>query len=127
MEKVTINYDTFLKMKEIAHEAVDESLKKIFDIKDDNGQKKSITELEYVENKKSLLLLFNTKLKGYKYKYGNDPLNIDTDFNYPFTLYYENKSKTWWVDLHNLSKKHASFDKIVKDKYGDTKLLGVTE
>lgn len=126
MEKVTINYDTFLKMKEIAHDAVDESLKKIFDIKDDN---KSITESEYIDSKKTMLSIFNNKLKGYRYKYGNDPLNLDTDLSYPFTLHYEAKSKVWWVDLHNISQTHASYTKIIKDICGDNtnNLLGVIE
>ena len=127
MEKLTIDFETFNKMKEIAHEAVDDSLRKLFTIKDKEGKEVSIINSEYIENKKSLLTLFKEKLKGYKYKYGNDPINIDNDLSYPFTLYYDSKSKVWWLDLHNLAKTHASFNKIVKDRHYDVKLVGVTE
>ena len=123
MEKLTIDFETFNKMKEIAHEAVDDSLKKLFTIKNKEGAEVPVINSDYVEDKDSLLSLFNTKLKGYNYKYGNSPLNIDTDFNYPFTIYYDTNNKVWWLDLHNLSKTHASYSKIVNDMYNGIKLI----
>lgn len=128
MNKVSIDYDTFDKLREIARDALDNSLKELFTVNDKTGKEVKINTCKYVENSQAFINAFNTDLKGYRYKYGTGTFNIDTDFNYPIIIHYNPEVKTWWVDAHNLSTFHSSFKTMVKDKYGDsTLLLGSSE
>lgn len=128
MEKLTIDFETFNKMKEIANEAVDNSLRKIFTVCDSNGNELPSIVTKYVENSMSFKNILTSDLVGYNYRDHIDKhykTNIDKDFGYPLTLYLDTKKKIWWVDMHNINPNHPSYTKLVQDKISDLNpLLG---
>ena len=122
MEKLTIDFETFNKIKEIANESVDNSLRKLFTVCDDKGNELPSIITKYVEDSSSFKLLLTNDLVGYKYRdltNSDYKTNINKDFGYPLTLYLDTKNKLWWVDMHNINPNHPSYNKLVQEKLND--------
>lgn len=127
MEKMTIDFETFNKLKEVAHDSVDDALRKIFKVCDDKGKELPQIVTKYIESSSQFKNLLTGELKEYKYKdntNSNYQTNLDTDIGYPVTIYLDNKAKLWWLDAHNIAPHHPSHSKILAEKYGAKLLTG---
>lgn len=127
MSKTTLDFETYNKIRELAHKAVDTAIDEIFTYE---GKEQEI-EHHYVENSNAFEeLIYFGKLRGFRYKDWTDRNKTYVpeficDYNYPITVHTDNKDKTWWVDLHNMSKDHpAYFNTVSRIMEQPTRLIG---
>lgn len=110
MSKVLIDFETYDKLRELAHEAVDDAIRKVFYTEEGNEER--IVAAASTPEDMEQLILFG-RMKGFKYKDWNRKEDYTPDFKweyrYPLAIYGDTKSKTWWVDVHSLSENHPCF------------------
>ena len=116
MKKVFIDFDTYNKLRELAHEAVDDAIRTIFYT--EKGISNRIASVMYNPNDMAHALL-EGKMKGFKYRdWDNEEdyvPNFEWEYRYPLTVYGDTNTKKWWVDVHNLSENHPCFYKLMSN------------
>jgi hypothetical protein len=125
MERIKIDFETYNKLREIAHKAVDKAIREIFTY----GSLDEYVDRHLVESSDQFAQLVKYgELKGYRYKDWNG--NSDyipefmLDYNYPCTVYSDFNKKTWWVDLHNMTMDHPAFTSLADRIFNHTRLIG---
>lgn len=125
MEKVKISYETYNRLRELAHNAVDQAIREIFTY--GSSTENIVSHIVNTAGEFKYLTQYGD-LQGYKYRdyngIGTYIPEFDYDYSYPCTVYRNLKEKIWWVDIHNMSKEHPAYLSLANKIFSTTRLIG---
>ena len=117
MSKVLLDFETYNRLRELAHDAVDTAIKTVFSTMDGSSNRIVESVSTYHEMR---FLIEKGKMKGFNYRdWESDTERYNPDFKweyrFPCTVYGDSNSKKWWVDIHNLSENHPCFNRLLNN------------